>query len=99
MCRGPGGPSPRAPRGAAGPPRPPNQGHSGPPGPAWQSSSDQASSDHASSKQATMSNRIREIGELGQAIWLDYISRDLLDSGELRQLVNEGIRSEERRVG
>src|SRR5690606_10088944 len=35
---------------------------------------------------------IREIGELGQAIWLDYISRDLLDSGELRQLVNEGIR-------
>jgi transaldolase len=36
-------------------------------------------------------NRIRQIGALGQAIWLDYISRDLLRSGELEQLVEEGI--------
>ncbi len=36
-------------------------------------------------------NRIRQIQALGQAIWLDYISRDLLRSGELTSLVDEGI--------
>ncbi len=38
-----------------------------------------------------MTNRIRQIGELGQAIWLDFISRDLLRSGQLRELVREGV--------
>jgi len=38
-----------------------------------------------------MSNRIRKISELGQSIWLDFISRDLLRSGELRALINEGV--------
>jgi transaldolase/glucose-6-phosphate isomerase len=38
-----------------------------------------------------MENRIRQIGKLGQAIWLDYISRDLIASGKLRALVVEGI--------
>jgi transaldolase len=38
-----------------------------------------------------MLNRIRQISALGQAIWLDYISRDLLHSGELARLVDEGI--------
>jgi len=30
--------------------------------------------------------------DLGQSIWLDYISRRLLDSGELERLVVEGVR-------
>ncbi len=38
-----------------------------------------------------MSNRIQRITALGQAIWLDYISRDLLRKGTLRALINEGI--------
>jgi transaldolase len=36
-------------------------------------------------------NRIRQITVLGQAIWLDYISRDLARSGKLADLVEEGI--------
>ncbi|MCK4343284.1 MAG: transaldolase [Phycisphaerae bacterium] len=36
-------------------------------------------------------NRIRQIAALGQAIWFDNISRDLLRSGELARLVEEGI--------
>ena len=38
-----------------------------------------------------MMSRVRQIAALGQAIWLDYISRDLLRSGELARLVEEGI--------
>lgn len=36
-------------------------------------------------------NRIRQITQLGQAIWLDFISRELLRSGKLRELINEGL--------
>ena len=38
-----------------------------------------------------MVNRIRQIAALGQAIWLDYISRDLIRSGGLAELVEEGL--------
>ncbi len=38
-----------------------------------------------------MVNRIRQIGALGQAIWLDFISRELLQSGKLAELVDEGV--------
>ncbi len=38
-----------------------------------------------------MTNRIEQIWALGQAIWLDFISRELLQSGELADLVEEGI--------
>lgn len=38
-----------------------------------------------------MKNRIRQISSLGQAIWLDFISRDLLRTGQLRELINEGL--------
>ena len=38
-----------------------------------------------------MSNRIRQIADLGQALWLDFISRELLRSGKLRTLIHEGI--------
>ena len=36
-----------------------------------------------------MSNRLREIEALGQAVWIDNLNRQLLDGGTLRQLVEE----------
>jgi transaldolase len=36
-----------------------------------------------------MSNRLREIEALGQAIWIDNLNRELLDGGTLRRLVEE----------
>ncbi len=38
-----------------------------------------------------MTNRIRQISQLGQAIWLDFISRALLRSGRLAEYVAEGV--------
>jgi len=38
-----------------------------------------------------MENRLRQIANLGQAVWLDNISRELLNTGRLRELVNEGV--------
>ncbi|MBE7444402.1 MAG: hypothetical protein HS132_03855 [Planctomycetia bacterium] len=38
-------------------------------------------------------NPLRRLGTLGQSIWLDYIRRDLIVSGELRRLiVDDGLR-------
>jgi transaldolase len=38
-------------------------------------------------------NPLRKLGTLGQSIWLDYIQRDLIVSGELRRLIEEdGLR-------
>ena len=38
-------------------------------------------------------NPLRKFNTLGQSIWLDYIDRDLIASGELRQLIEEdGLR-------
>lgn len=37
-------------------------------------------------------NTIQQAHALGQSIWFDYISRDLIDSGELRRLVDNGVR-------
>jgi transaldolase len=36
-----------------------------------------------------MSNRLREIEALGQSIWIDNISRQILDEGVLRRLIEE----------
>jgi transaldolase len=36
--------------------------------------------------------KLHELAELGQAIWLDYISRSLIASGELQKLVVQGLR-------
>ena len=36
-----------------------------------------------------MSNRLREIEALGQSIWIDNISRQLLDDGDMARLVEE----------
>jgi transaldolase len=38
-------------------------------------------------------NPLRVLGTLGQSIWLDYIRRDLIASGELRRMIDEdGLR-------
>jgi len=36
-----------------------------------------------------MSNRLREIEALGQAIWIDNLNRELLDDGTLRELIEQ----------
>lgn len=36
-------------------------------------------------------NRMQELLKLGQSIWLDYIERGMISSGELKQLVDEGL--------
>ncbi len=36
--------------------------------------------------------KLHELADLGQAIWLDYISYSLLASGELQKLVDQGLR-------
>jgi transaldolase/glucose-6-phosphate isomerase len=38
-----------------------------------------------------MSN-FRKLAEMGQSIWCDYIRRDMIDSGELQGLIDEGVR-------
>lgn len=38
----------------------------------------------------TSSSPLRGLQELGQSVWLDYIRRDLVASGELQRLVDEG---------
>jgi transaldolase len=43
-------------------------------------------------KGVTMEERkLRELSKIGQSIWLDYISRSLIDSGQLKQLVERGV--------
>jgi transaldolase len=37
-------------------------------------------------------SRLRELTRLGQSVWLDYISRSLITSGELQSLIGEGLR-------
>lgn len=36
--------------------------------------------------------KINQLHELGQSIWLDYIERRMVHNGELKQLVDEGLR-------
>ena len=37
-------------------------------------------------------NKPDKLAQLGQAVWLDYIRRAFIDSGELEALVEEGLR-------
>ncbi len=38
-------------------------------------------------------NNVKQIHEMGQSIWLDFIDRKLMDSGKLQQLIEEdGVR-------
>src|SRR6201997_5153554 len=40
-----------------------------------------------------MANPLKELNEYGQSVWLDFVSRDLLKSGELGRLIAEdGLR-------
>jgi transaldolase/glucose-6-phosphate isomerase len=40
-----------------------------------------------------MSNPLRELGAAGQAVWLDYLHRKILEDGELKRLIAEdGVR-------
>ena len=36
--------------------------------------------------------RMDQLAELGQSVWLDYISRPLLETGKLKALIDEGLR-------
>ena len=36
--------------------------------------------------------KLHELHDAGQSVWLDYIRRDMLDGGELRALVDDGVR-------
>ena len=36
--------------------------------------------------------KLHELTELGQSVWLDYISRSLMASGKLQELVDQGLR-------
>jgi transaldolase len=35
---------------------------------------------------------IQQLGEFGQSVWLDYISRSLIDTGRLKDLITQGLR-------
>ncbi len=37
-------------------------------------------------------NAIRKLNESGQSVWLDYISRSLLETGKLNSMIDEGLR-------
>ncbi|MEQ8671578.1 MAG: transaldolase [Aggregatilineales bacterium] len=36
--------------------------------------------------------KLHALNQLGQAVWLDFISRDLIESGELADLIQQGLR-------
>ena len=38
-----------------------------------------------------MSNPVQDVQRLGQSIWYDNIRRGLLDSGELKRLIEMGV--------
>ena len=40
-----------------------------------------------------IANPLRTLQEYGQSVWLDFVSRDLLKSGELARLITEGVRA------
>ncbi|RYY29545.1 MAG: transaldolase, partial [Sphingobacteriaceae bacterium] len=40
-----------------------------------------------------MENRVKKIHELGQSIWLDFIDRKIMDSGDMQKLItDDGVR-------
>ena len=38
-----------------------------------------------------MTNSIQELNQLGQSVWFDYIRRGMIESGELEQMIRQGI--------
>ena len=39
-----------------------------------------------------MSTKLTQLAEYGQSIWLDFISRSLIDSGRLKHMIGQGLR-------
>ena len=39
-------------------------------------------------------SKIKELANLGQSIWYDYIRRSFITSGELKALIDDGLRGE-----
>lgn len=39
----------------------------------------------------TINNNIKALNEIGQSVWYDNLSRDILQSGELKSLINTGV--------
>ena len=37
-------------------------------------------------------SKLNELANVGQSVWLDFISRNLIKSGELKNLINDGLR-------
>jgi transaldolase len=37
----------------------------------------------------SVENHLKQLTRFGQSIWLDYIRRDLMSSGELKRLIEE----------
>ena len=35
---------------------------------------------------------VQQLGEFGQSVWIDHISRSLLNSGKLKELIDRGVR-------
>ena len=40
-------------------------------------------------KEQQMTNKLKQVGDLGQAVWLDFVDRKFLADGGLRKLVAE----------
>src|SRR5919199_6494830 len=38
-----------------------------------------------------MNEKLRELSEAGQSVWIDYLSRDIIESGELHRMIDEGV--------
>lgn len=38
-----------------------------------------------------MKTKINQLNSFGQSVWLDYISRELIDSGQLKKIINMGV--------
>ena len=40
-----------------------------------------------------MENKVKQIHNFGQSIWLDFIDRDFINSGKMKKLIDEdGVR-------
>ncbi|HEV2205420.1 MAG TPA: hypothetical protein VGR36_02700, partial [Candidatus Acidoferrales bacterium] len=47
----------------------------------------------SASRAATVENPLKELARYGQSVWLDYIRRSLITTGELARLIREdGLR-------
>lgn len=44
-------------------------------------------------------NQLKALPELGQSLWLDYIRRNLITSGELKKMVEDGLRGANMAMG